>query len=82
MQIAEGISKGLAQHVLVARVLYENAVEACQVVVPEDEESDHEEEEGEGVLWDLTRPLEGNCKLWLLKFEDKGGKAVGPASGQ
>lgn len=44
-----------------------------------EEEDDHEEEE-EGMLWDLTRPLEGSCKLWLLKFEDKGGKAVRPAS--
>ena len=41
----------------------------------EEEESDDVEQE-EGLLWDLTRVLEGNCKLWLLKFEDKGGKAV------
>lgn len=84
MNIAEGISKGLAQHVLVARVrpipsphpqvVYDDAsIGSCYVKTEEDD--DHEEEE-EGMLWDLTRPLEGSCKLWLLKFEDKGGKAV------
>ncbi|KAK8828042.1 hypothetical protein WA556_004673 [Blastocystis sp. ATCC 50177/Nand II] len=74
MNIAEGISKGLAQHVLVARVVYDDAsIGSCYVKTEEDD--DHEEEE-EGMLWDLTRPLEGSCKLWLLKFEDKGGKAT------
>ena len=41
-----------------------------------DESDSDDEEQEEGLLWDLTRVLEGNCKLWLLKFEDKGGKAV------
>ena len=27
-----------------------------------------------GVLWDLDRPLEGDCSLELLKFEDDLGK--------
>jgi threonyl-tRNA synthetase len=27
-------------------------------------------------LWDLTRPLEGDCKLELLKFDDPEGKMV------
>jgi hypothetical protein len=27
-------------------------------------------------LWDLVRPLEGDCTLQLLKFEDKEGKMV------
>ena len=41
------------------------------------EESDSEDEgEEEGLLWDMHRVLEGSCKLWILKFEDKGGKAV------
>ena len=54
--------------------MYDDAsIGSCYVKTEEDD--DHEEEE-EGMLWDLTRPLEGSCKLWLLKFEDKGGKAV------
>lgn len=42
-------------------------------VPSEDEGSDEEEETEvkEFVLWDLTRPLEGSCKLELLKFDDK-----------
>lgn len=62
------------------QVLYEDS-SLCSSCVnteePEEQEACDDEEEGE--LWDLTRPLEGNCKLWLLKFEDKGGKAVGSA---
>ena len=41
-----------------------------------EESDDDDEEEQEGLLWDMHRVLEGNCKLWLLKFEDKAGKAV------
>lgn len=29
-----------------------------------------------GVLWDLDRPLEGDCQLQLLKFDDEEGQAV------
>lgn len=29
-----------------------------------------------GVLWDLDRPLEGDCSLQLIKFDDPDGKAV------
>lgn len=56
------------------QVVYEDpSIGSCYVKTEEDENNENEEE---GMLWDLTRPLEGNCKLWLLKFEDKGGKAV------
>lgn len=29
-----------------------------------------------GILWDLDRPLEGDCSLQLIKFDDPDGKAV------
>lgn len=29
-----------------------------------------------GILWDLDRPLEGDCRLQLIKFDDPDGKAV------
>merc|ERR1711936_459982 len=48
--IALGISKGLADNCVVAKV------------------------NGEG--WDLDRPLEGDAKLELIKFEDEEGQAV------
>ncbi|CAN8029032.1 unnamed protein product [Ixodes persulcatus] len=47
---AEGISKGLADSVVIAKV--------------------------DGVLWDLDRPLEADCSLQLLKFDDPEGQQV------
>jgi threonyl-tRNA synthetase len=49
-QIAEKISKGLADNTVIAKVNDE--------------------------LWDLDRPLEGDCNLKLLKFDDEEGKYV------
>lgn len=50
LQIAEKISKGLAENTVIAKVNDE--------------------------LWDLDRPLEADCNLKLLKFEDEEGKYV------
>ncbi|XP_039565760.1 threonine--tRNA ligase 1, cytoplasmic [Passer montanus] len=49
-QIACGISQGLADNTVVAKV--------------------------NKVVWDLDRPLEGDCSLELLKFEDEEAQAV------
>uniref|UniRef100_V9KGJ3 threonine--tRNA ligase n=1 Tax=Callorhinchus milii TaxID=7868 RepID=V9KGJ3_CALMI len=49
-QIACGISQGLADNTVVAKV--------------------------NGVVWDLDRPLEDDCILALLKFDDEEAKAV------
>lgn len=84
LQIAEGISKGLAGSAVVARVTYISRIgleeaDGANVVNTGPEE---EEEAGAGAaaakpeLWDLPRPLEGDCKLELLKFDDKDGKMV------
>lgn len=77
LDIANSISAGLAQNVVAARVCYDASVKSDAVCGIEDEE-EHCccEEEEEGQLWDLTRELEGDCKLTLLKFEDLGGKQV------
>merc|ERR1712106_1172335 len=48
--IAAGISKGLADSCVVAKV--------------------------NGEVWDLDRPLEGDVKLELIKFDDEEGQAV------
>lgn len=48
--VAKGISQGLADNTVIARVNNE--------------------------LWDLDRPLEGDCKLQLLKFDDPDAQAV------
>jgi threonyl-tRNA synthetase len=82
ISIAEGISKGLAQNVVVAKVAYTGPRVG---VVEEDglgvvNTGPEDEEEGTGAakaeLWDLFRPLEGDCNLQLLKFDDKEGKMV------
>ncbi|NXY55302.1 SYTC protein, partial [Callaeas wilsoni] len=49
-QIACGISQGLADNTVIAKV--------------------------NKVVWDLDRPLEGDCSLELLKFEDEEAQAV------
>ncbi|XP_014215026.1 threonine--tRNA ligase, cytoplasmic isoform X2 [Copidosoma floridanum] len=49
-KVACGISQGLADNTIIAKV--------------------------NGELWDLDRPLESDCKLQLLKFDDKEAQAV------
>jgi len=76
LEIAEGISKRLAADAVVALVEYTEPVDdTCAPCVAADAEDDEEEEsESKGQLWDLTRPLEGNCKLELIKFDDVRGR--------
>lgn len=75
--VAMGISKGLADSVIIAKVLYTRRLEHDSVVAcdkEEDEEASAPIEDGE--LWDLTRPLVGDCQLRLLKYDDPEAKAV------
>ena len=85
LDIATGISKGLAEAVIIAKVLYSSRLEEDKIVAcDEDEEGgegaasagggDGEAESGE--LWDLHRPLVGNCTLKLLKYDDPESQTV------
>jgi threonyl-tRNA synthetase len=85
LSIAEGISKGLAGSVVVAKVSYTSRVGADEADGANAANTGPEEEEdapgaapggSKPELWDLTRPLEGDCHLQLLKFDDKEGKMV------
>jgi len=49
-QVAQGISQGLADNVVVAKI--------------------------NDTVWDLDRPLEGDCNLLFLKFDDEEGQQV------
>merc|ERR1719281_505153 len=41
-----------------------------------DDEDEEEEKDSNQVLWDMSRPLEGSCKLELLKWDNpKGSEA-------
>jgi threonyl-tRNA synthetase len=76
--VALSISKGLANAIIIAKVHYTRRLEG-DVIVACDAEEDAPvaalaQEEGE--LWDVTRPLVGDCNLRLLKFEDPEGKTV------
>ena len=83
--IALGISKQLAGRVCVARVTYAAGVSVGALAINQFEDGsdddDNVEAEADGdvvkaVLWDLGRPLEGDCKLELLDFESAEGKMV------
>ena len=82
LSIAEGISKGLAASVVVARVTYSSRIgaEAADgggiVNTGPEEEDAAPTTAAASELWDLIRPLEGDCTLALLKFDDKDGKMV------
>ena len=82
IDIAKEISQGLADAVCIAKVIYtskqhDDGVVACD----EDDEAQAakaptEQGDGKGELWDLNRPLTGDCKLQLLKFDDPEAKTV------
>jgi threonyl-tRNA synthetase len=75
--IALSISKGLADNVIIAKVLYSRRLEADSIVACDQEDEQLSVAAGaEGELWDLTRPLVGDCVLRLLKFDDPEGKTV------
>jgi threonyl-tRNA synthetase len=80
MEIATGISKSLAGQVVIAKVTYSEAWSDSLKgdVMPASLSDDEDEEEAEaesnpGVTWDLNRPLEGSCKLELLKWDSPQG---------
>jgi threonyl-tRNA synthetase len=80
MDIASGIAKGLADSILVGRVRYAPGVEIGETLaaIEDDEEGEAEDQNavGNAKLWDLNRPLCGDCHIEFLKFSDPEGKAV------
>lgn len=78
MDIAMSISKSLAESAVVAKIIYKENVESLtQCVVADVEEDEPEEDPSEqSVLWDMTRPLEGSCRMELLKFDHPQGQDV------
>jgi threonyl-tRNA synthetase len=73
MDIAKAISNSLANKVVVSSVKYKSRVATLDTHVSKVEEDDDETEEGWN-LWDIARPLEGDCFLKLHSFDDKEGK--------
>lgn len=75
LAIAKELSNSLAKKAVVAKVLYSNRVgtldEGLANTGPEVEGQDET-----WTLYDLERPLEGDCQLQILTFEDDEGKMV------
>jgi threonyl-tRNA synthetase len=77
MDIAIGIAQGLANSVIISRVKYTKRLDdEAGLVEWEDEEmggmdvEDEEQKSAEqGELWDLSRPLVGDCQLSLIKYD-------------
>ena len=84
LDIATGISKGLANDTVVAKVKYSKRHGSAAVAihaVEDEEEDDHGGCCGHGAgddgeLWDMTRPLEGDCALKLFKFDTPEGQST------
>eukprot|EP00945_MAST-04E_sp_MAST-4E-sp1_P008133 g8133.t1 len=80
MDIAKAISNSLAKKCTVAEVAYTGERYATEVICKVEMDDDMDEmlgdQEVKGELYDLTRPLEGDCTLRLLTFDDELGKMV------
>ena len=88
--IALSISKGLADSIVIAKIIYTSRYEHDLIIAcDEDEESSSAEnkpiisgsdgsnnDEAKSELWDLHRPLIGDCSMQLLKFDDPEAKTV------
>ena len=76
LEIAKKISKKLAEDSIVAKVSYSKRDNLLEQGIVSADEDDHEIElsDGKFELWDMSRPLEGDCELQLVNFEDPAGK--------
>lgn len=79
LDIAGALSKGLQQAVVTSSVRYTNrlkgVIDVVEMATAPDEE-DAAAAPAEWETWDASRPLEGDCELQLLKFDDPRGKEV------
>ena len=67
--LVQGIATSLAKDCIIARVKYTGARDSV-VISSAEEEDMFEDNSDEGELWDLLRPLEGDCTIKFFKFED------------
>jgi len=80
--VAKGISQGLADGSCVAKLVYSRYVEDYDALECGDTRADlfmgeeeHEDESNQGkneILWDLTRPIVGDCSMQFIKFSGNG----------
>jgi threonyl-tRNA synthetase len=72
------LKKSLVGDLLAAKLKYtKKIVDTNAGIIGADEDEEHKHEVSSNFeLWDLTRPLEGDCNLEFVTFEDKEGKTV------
>jgi threonyl-tRNA synthetase len=75
IDIAKGIDGDLAKNAIVCRIVYEGDISPALAAADAMDDSESEDEE-EGQLWDLLRPIEGDCSIRFYTFEDKEGQSV------
>ena len=79
-QVAEKhTKKSELKEFLVAKVLYSKKISETQIANVEDEQQEEncsEKPKEEFELWDLHRPLIGDCKIEFCNFETKEGKST------
>jgi len=83
--IAKAIAQGLADSIIVAKVAYTGAKLDTDTIIACDEDDESQKESAElaakssaavGELWDVHRPLVGDCNLIFLKYDDAESKVV------
>jgi len=72
--IAVGISKQMADKIIVAKVKYSSRVATLDEGLLNPEAEEGVAEGDQWFFWDVKRPLEGDCEMKLLKFDDAEGK--------
>lgn len=79
LDIAKSISNSLAEKLVVAKVKFVNRVATLDSGLITGGIVDESDEKGSGDTWELYdcfRPLEGDCEIKLLTFDDPEGKMV------
>mmetsp|Transcript_9218 Transcript_9218/g.9186 ORF Transcript_9218/g.9186 Transcript_9218/m.9186 type:complete len:824 (+) Transcript_9218:58-2529(+) len=78
LDIAKSISHKLAEKAVVARIRYTHDHQGAEQVFSGEieDESHHHEEDEKSQLYDMFRPLEGDCHLEILTWDDDNAKTV------
>jgi threonyl-tRNA synthetase len=69
--IASQISKQFAEKIIVAKVKYTKRVATLDEGLLNPEAVEGKSEQDNWYFWDVNRVLEGDCELFLYKFEDE-----------
>ena len=68
--MACGISKQFAEKIIVCKVKYSKRIATLDEGLLNPEAEDGKEEQDQWFAWDVNRVLEGDCELFLFKFDD------------